>query len=151
MILILLLLFLKKQMQNIHKKNMTCLNCRNGTLAWWNFSTKFNIPLIKRSVQTSVLLCVANTHRHTEPTCVWRKGKKKKKHHFNSTNWQQKKWTSNCWLNLPQLAPWVTRVGYRPPEQWLPNSLCQKIKWGLCNQDLGRIHYNEEIKKKVLN
>lgn len=35
------------------------------------------------------------------------------------------------------------------------NNGCQiayakKIKWGLCNQDLGRIQYNEEIEKKVL-
>lgn len=29
-----------------------------------------HIPLIKRSVQTSVLQCATNTHKRTEPTCV---------------------------------------------------------------------------------
>lgn len=51
-------------------------------IIWLSFCPEFYIPLIKRSVQTSVLLYVTNTHRHTEPTCF----KIKHTFRFNSTN-----------------------------------------------------------------
>lgn len=37
------------------------------------FPHMFHIPLIERSVQTSVLLCAANTHRRTKPTWMEQK------------------------------------------------------------------------------
>lgn len=123
---------------------MQCMHMQIKCLIWllkkgkgWTFPPPFksHIPLIKRSVQTSVLQCATNTRRRTEPTCVEEEEEEEETHfRFNLLK------TINGRLDLLHRAHWVTRVGHRPSEQWLPNSLCQKklnvCVWGggLCNQ-----------------
>lgn len=43
--------------------------CHFSVVQLFFFLNKSLIPLIKRSVQTSVLQCAANTHKRREPTC----------------------------------------------------------------------------------
>lgn len=83
----------------------------------WTFPTYPHTPLTKRSVQTSVLLCAANTHRRTKPTCVGQE--------INQDYFSQKKKKDNNRKSYKK--PYT---GHRPFEQWLPKPLPEKI--GLC-------------------